>query len=69
MNSSCIKSNTKENFVMRLTISILFTPKFQKIINSFLNSYLAITNKKLKNSTNGISLLITFGKLSKEKFK
>ena len=32
-----------ENFIKKFMRSILLTPKFQKIINSFLNSYLPIT--------------------------
>ena len=49
--------------------SILLTPKFQKIINSFLISYFAIMYKKLKKSTNGINFVTIFGKLSNEKFR
>ena len=49
--------------------SILLMPKFQKIINSFFNSYFPMTYKKLKKSTNGTSLLITLGKFNSEKFK
>ena len=51
----------------KLTSSILFTPKFQKIINSFFNSYLAMINKKLKNKIKGITLVKIFGKFSNEK--
>ena len=58
-----------ENLIKKLINSILFIPKFQKIINSFFNSYLAITYKKLKNNTKGISLLIIFGKFNNEKFR
>ena len=32
-------------------------------------SYLAITYKKLKNNTKGISLLMIFGKFNNEKFR
>ena len=49
--------------------SILFIPKFQKIINSLFNSYFPITNMKLKKSMKGTNLLITFGKFKSEKFK
>ena len=58
-----------ENFIKKLINSILLIPKFQKIINSFLTSYFAITYIKLKKSINGINFVTIFGKLSNEKFK
>ena len=58
-----------ENFMKKFISSILFTPKFQKIINSFFNSYFPITKRKLKKSTNGTNLLITFGKFKSEKLR
>ncbi len=53
---------------IKLIICILCTPKFQKIINSLFSSYLVVTQKRLKNNTNGKILLKIFGKFNKEKF-
>ena len=48
VNIICKNNINIEKNKNRLTKLILLTPKFQKIINSLLSSYLAITYEKLK---------------------
>ena len=53
-----------KGFLRNFISSILWMPKFQKIINSFLSSYLAITKVKLKKRAKGNILLTILGKFN-----